>query len=100
MMASPDEQHGDSEAKASTTQQPVVKSIIQLGKRHAFYNTSRGQRFNMVALHRMNLHFLRKRILDEAGTIFKQGDMTDSNSDVLTSLMEKYCAYNQFMLPS
>ncbi|KAK0611885.1 hypothetical protein B0T14DRAFT_337850 [Immersiella caudata] len=73
------------------TNDPISKIVVDAGRKHTFYANERGTRFNIVALHRMNMHYLRKRIIDEAATIFKNGVMDDENSKKLTSLMRDYC---------
>jgi hypothetical protein len=69
----------------------ISKGLVDLGRRHAFYVNERGERFNLVALHRMNMHYLRIRLLNEAATIFSNGIMKDEDSKALTSLMQDYC---------
>ncbi|KAK3393404.1 hypothetical protein B0H63DRAFT_458145 [Podospora didyma] len=70
---------------------PVSKSTVDAARRHIFYLNERGERFNMTALHRMNMHYMRKRILDETMTILKKGEMNDGNSEALSLLMQNYC---------
>ncbi|KAK0649221.1 hypothetical protein B0T16DRAFT_456651 [Cercophora newfieldiana] len=70
---------------------PISKAVVDTGRRHTFYTNERGVRFNLVALHRMNMHYLRKRLIDEAAIIFKNGAMDDDNSRALTGLMRDYC---------
>ena len=70
---------------------PISKVVVDTGRRHTFYANSRGVRFNLVALHRMNMHYLRKRLIDESAKIFTKGSMDDDNSKVLTDLMRDYC---------
>ncbi|KAK1754469.1 hypothetical protein QBC47DRAFT_383989 [Echria macrotheca] len=79
------------EEKNMATPDPISKAVVDAARRHIFYTNERGERFNMTALHRMNLHYLRKRILDATATILKKGAMDDSDSDALTSLMQSYC---------
>jgi hypothetical protein len=74
------------------TNDPISKIVVDTGRRHTFYANERGVRFNLVALHRMNMHYLRKRLIDEAGTIFTNGSMDDDNSRTLTGLMKDYCS--------
>jgi hypothetical protein len=71
---------------------PISKVVVDTGRKHTFYANERGVRFNLVALHRMNMHYLRKRLIDQAATIFKNGVMDDEDSKTLTSLMRDYCA--------
>lgn len=67
------------------------RRIVELGRRHTFYVNERGERFNLVALHRMNMQYLRMRLVDEAVDIFQRGDMDDENSRKVTRLMQDYC---------
>lgn len=71
--------------------EPISKMVVDIGRRHTFYANERGVRVNLVALHRMNMHYLRKRLVDEAATIFRKGEMDDDNSRALTGLMRDYC---------
>jgi len=84
---------GDMASAESTvrTTDTISKAVVDNGRRHTFYANERGVRFNLVALHRMNMHYLRKRLIDEAATIFKAGSMTEGNSKALTALMSDYC---------
>lgn len=68
------------------------KGLVDLGRRHAFYTRGDEDRFNLVALHRMNMHHLRGRLLKQAAVVFGKGVMTDEDSELLTSLMRDYCA--------
>ncbi|KXX82087.1 Ribonuclease H [Madurella mycetomatis] len=70
---------------------PISKSVVDAGRRHIFYANERGERFNITAVHRMNMHYLRKRIMDETASILNQGSMDDENSKTLTSLIQDYC---------
>jgi len=70
---------------------PISKIVVDTGRRHTFYSNVRGVRFNIVALHRMNMHYLRKRLIDLAATVFKNGSMDDGDSKELTQLMRDYC---------
>lgn len=67
------------------------KGLVDLGRRHAFYTRGDEDRFNLVALHRMNMHHLRGRLLKQAAVVFGKGVMTDEDSELLTSLMRDYC---------
>ncbi|KAL8320649.1 hypothetical protein RB597_007083 [Gaeumannomyces tritici] len=68
-----------------------TQRIVEIGRRHTYYANERGERINLVALHRMNMQYLRMRLLDEAVDMFKRGDMDDDNSKRVTSLMQDYC---------
>jgi len=68
-----------------------VDSGLAAARRHIYYTNERGTRFNMTALHRMNMHYLRKRILDEAGEVFVRGGVDDNLSGSLAALMRDYC---------
>ena len=70
---------------------PISKSVVDAGRRHIFYANKRGERFNITAVHRMNMHYLRKRIMDETMSILEKGEMSDGNSEALTSLIQDYC---------
>lgn len=74
------------------TQDPISKATVDAGRRHVFYSNERGERFNITALHRMNMHYLRKRMLDEAVAVLKKGEMDDGNSEALTRLIQGYCS--------
>lgn len=76
----------------------VLKSGVAAARRHIFYTNERGTRFNLTALHRMNMHYMRKRILDEASEVFRTGDMHDGLSDSLAKLMRDYCSFFSFSL--
>lgn len=71
---------------------PITKSVVDAARPHIFYTNERGERFNIVALHRMNMHYLRKRIMDETASILTRGAMDDDSSRVLTSLIQDYCS--------
>ncbi|KAJ9158123.1 Ribonuclease H [Coniochaeta hoffmannii] len=71
---------------------PISKSVVDAGRRHIFYANERGERFNITAVHRMNMHYLRKRIMDETMSILDRGEMSNGNSDALTTLIQDYCA--------
>lgn len=73
---------------------PISKSVVDAGRRHIFYANERGERFNITAVHRMNMHYLRKRIMDETASILNKGAIDDENSKTLTSLIQDYCSYN------
>ncbi len=73
---------------------PISKSVVDAGRRHIFYVNERGERFNLSAVHRMNMHYLRKRIMDETMSILKKGEMNDRNSEALTSLIQNYCLFS------
>lgn len=83
----------------ATTTSRTSKDLVDLGKRHAFYTNRNGDRFNLVALHRMNMHYLRKRLLDQAAVVFGNGEMTDKDSELLTSLMRDYCMFLSLLSP-
>jgi len=70
-----------------------VDSGLVAARRHIYYTNERGTRFNMTALHRMNMHYLRKRILDEAGEFFVRGGVDDGLSGSLAALMRDYCMF-------
>ena len=82
----------DPEGRNGGVADPISKAVVDIGRSHTFYKNVRGERFNLVALHRMNMHYLRKRLLDESATIFAAGEMKDENSKALTSLMQDYCS--------
>ncbi|KAB5583415.1 hypothetical protein GE09DRAFT_1278640 [Coniochaeta sp. 2T2.1] len=83
---------GDIEANGvPIPQSPMSKEVIDLARRHTFYTNPNGDRFNLVALHRMNMHYLRGRLLDSAAGVFAKEAMTDADSKELTSLMSDYC---------
>ena len=85
---------GDLEANdAPTPQSAMSKEVIDLARRHTFYTNPNGERLNLVALHRMNMHYLRTRLLDSAAVVFLKEDMTDEDSKQLTSLMSDYCTF-------
>ncbi|OIW27844.1 hypothetical protein CONLIGDRAFT_452986 [Coniochaeta ligniaria NRRL 30616] len=69
----------------------TAKELVDLGRRHSFYSKPDGDRFNLVALHRMNMHYLRSRLLNQAAVVFGNGVMTDADSELLTALMRDYC---------
>ncbi|KAL8382205.1 hypothetical protein RB595_006133 [Gaeumannomyces hyphopodioides] len=74
-----------------TPQNLQARRIVEIGRKHTYYLNERGERINLVALHRMNMQYLRMRLLDEAIDIFKRGEMDDENSKMVTSLMQDYC---------
>jgi len=73
---------------------PISKSVVDAGRRHIFYANERGERFNITAVHRMNMHYLRKRIMDETMSILDRGEMSNGNSDALTTLIQDYCLFS------
>ncbi len=76
----------------AATPPKTSKDLVDLGRRHSFYTKGDGDnRFNLVALHRMNMHYLRGRLLSQAAVVFGNGVMTDKDSELLTSLMRDYC---------
>ncbi len=82
------------EEENAASRDPISKSVVDAGRRHIFYANERGERFNITAVHRMNMHYLRKRIMDETMSILKKGEMTDGNSEALTSLIQNYCLFS------
>jgi hypothetical protein len=78
-----------------TSRDPISKSVVDAGRRHIFYANKRGERFNITAVHRMNMHYLRKRIMDETLSILKKGEMNNGNSQALTSLIQNYCVFSE-----
>jgi hypothetical protein len=72
---------------------PISKGVVDVGSKHIFYywGDPPVERFNFVALQRMNIHYLRKRILDETAAILLKGAMDDKSSDAVTALMRDYC---------
>jgi hypothetical protein len=85
---------GEEENVAS--RDPISKSVVDAGRRHIFYANKRGERFNITAVHRMNIHYLRKRIMDETMSILKKGETDDGNSQALTSLIQNYCLFSDY----
>ncbi|KAJ4182273.1 hypothetical protein NW759_017144 [Fusarium solani] len=84
----------DVEANDGPAIDPISKLVVDAGERHLFYIEPRDnntEMFNLVALHRMNIHYLRKRLLDEAGCILESRKMEEENSKTLTTLMQDYC---------
>ncbi len=73
---------------------PISKSVVGAGRRHIFYVNERGERCNITAVHRMNMHYLRKRIMDETMSILKKGEMSDGNFEALKSLIQNYCFFS------
>ena len=86
----------DVEASTHSTE-PISKTVVGAGRRHIFYANERGVRVNLVAVHRMNMHYLRKRLIDETATILKKGEMDDDNSRALTGLMRDYCLMTTYL---
>jgi hypothetical protein len=82
----------DVESTVHHSTDPISKIVVDTGRQHTFYSNVRGVRFNIVALHRMNMHYLRKRLIDLAATVFKNGSMDDGDSKELTQLMKDYCS--------
>ncbi|PKS08598.1 hypothetical protein jhhlp_004984 [Lomentospora prolificans] len=81
---------GEAEKNVATAD-PISKAAVDAARRHIYYAHERGERFNITALHRMNLHYMRKRLIDETAVILKKGEMDDENSKTLTSLIRDYC---------
>jgi uncharacterized protein (DUF1786 family) len=82
---------GDEEATVNGAADSISKRVVDIGRPHVYYSNVRGERVNLTAIHRMNMHYLRKRILDETISIFQSGEMTDENSKALTCLIQDYC---------
>lgn len=70
-----------------------VTDVWSAGHKHVFYTDHGKKYFNLVALHRMNLHCIRKRILDQASSILDGTSKLEepSVSEPLTLLMHQYC---------
>ena len=76
------------------TTNPIALGTVEAGRRHIFYVNDKGERLNMTAIHRMNMHYIRKRIIDETSTVLKKGEMNDENSKALSSLIQEYCSFS------
>jgi hypothetical protein len=87
-------------APPGSTSPMSTKDVVDMGRRHSFYISRYGtDRFNLVALHRMNMHYLRSRMLNEAAVVFGNGVMTDEDSNRLTALMRDYCMSLRLLSP-